>query len=375
MKLACIIPTLNGGGAERVMAKLCSELSRRDHDVTLITLDDGQQDRHQTEPSVQRLYLDVMGDPSSQSAFQRSFLSKGLRAMSRISKIRQAIRKMHPDLILSFCDQMNVMTLIAASRLEIPTIVCERSDPRHQALPSPWEWLRGATYPKAIKVITLTEEVGDYLAQRCNADVAVIASAIDPPELDSQRELAQRACTILAMGRLEKEKGFERLIECFSESAHKNPDWKLCIVGEGSRREALEERVRTLGLKGRVELPGWVVDPWNHHSNATFFVLPSHYEGFPSVLMEAMSRGIPALTVDCDSGPRAIVRTSSTHSGKRTAYLIPNDHDALREGVGKMIEDTTFRESVGLNAKCVTECYNWTTMVDQYEEIIRLACG
>ena len=116
------------------MAKLCSELSRRDHDVTLITLDDGQQDRHQTEPSVQRLYLDVMGDPSSQSAFQRSFLSKGLRAMSRISKIRQAIRKMHPDLILSFCDQMNVMTLIAASRLEIPTIVCERSDPRHQAL-------------------------------------------------------------------------------------------------------------------------------------------------------------------------------------------------------------------------------------------------
>ena len=64
-------------------------------------------------------------------------------------------------------------------------------------------------------MITLTEEVGDYLAQRCNADVAVIASAIDPPELDSQRELAQRACTILAMGRLEKEKGFERLIECF----------------------------------------------------------------------------------------------------------------------------------------------------------------
>ena len=119
----------------------------------------------------------------------------------------------------------------------------------------------------------------------------------------------------LSNGKTREGKGFERLIECFSESAHKNPDWKLCIVGEGSRREALEERVRTLGLKGRVELPGWVVDPWNHHSNATFFVLPSHYEGFPSVLMEAMSRGIPALTVDCDSGPRAIVRTSSTHSG------------------------------------------------------------
>ena len=175
------------------------------------------------KPSVQRLYLDVMGDPSSQSAFQRSFLSKGLRAMSRISKIRQAIRKMHPDLILSFCDQMNVMTLIAASRLRSPPLFVSEGDPASGAYPHPGSGFEGATYPKAIKVITLTEEVGDYLAQRCNADVAVIASAIDPPESDSQRELAQRACTILAREDSRRKKDLNDSLSAFRNQLIKIP--------------------------------------------------------------------------------------------------------------------------------------------------------
>lgn len=373
LKIVCIIPSLNGGGAERVLSQLASMLAEREHDVTLITLDDGKHDRHLIAEQVRRLNLDVMTRSTrNKKAYAFSRLAQSIR---RLSRLRSAIREIGPDVILSFCDQMNVMTLIAASRTGIPVVAGERSDPRHQSLSQPWEWLRGSTYPNAYRVVALTHEVAEYLQEEYGANTTTIASAIASPPNPSPRDIASKSRKILAMGRLEHEKGFDRLIEAFGKMSDKHPDWTLSILGDGSQREALERQISELHLTARVTLHGWLQDPWKEHLDSCFFVLPSRYEGFPSALLEAMCRGIPALTVDCDSGPRAITQRMQDQTGYPGAMITADDSRGLVSGIEEMMANPTAREEFGRRGAAVTDYFGWDHMVSEYESLLREAAS
>ena len=373
LKLVCIIPSLNGGGAERVLSQLASMLAKREHDVTLITLDDGKHDRHLIAEQVRRLNLDVM-TRSTRNQKANAFVRLA-QSIKRLSRLRSAFREIGPDVILSFCDQMNVMTLIAASRTGIPVVACERSDPRHQSLSQPWEWLRGSTYPNAFRVVALTQEVAEHLQEEYRANTTTIASAIASPPNPSPRDIASQSRKILAMGRLEHEKGFDRLIEAFGKMADKHPDWMLSILGDGSQREALERQISELHLTARVTLHGWLQDPWKQHLDSCFFVLPSRYEGFPSALLEAMCRGIPALTVDCDSGPRAITHRMEDQTGHPGAMITANDSSGLVSGLEEMISNPAAREEFGRRGVAVTDHFGWEHMVSQFESLLREAAS
>nr|WP_271977998.1 glycosyltransferase [Rubripirellula sp.] len=367
LKLVCIIPTLEGGGAERVMAALCSQLTQREHQVTLITLDGGGNERHQVDPSVKRIWLGVMGQQSGRFGRLTGF-------WRRILTLRKAIKDEQPDVVLAFCDQMNITSLIATTRLGIAVVISERSDPRQQKLPRIWENLRRLTYRKAAKVIVLSEPIAEYLATTCHAKVVVIPSAIDTPDAMSDRALAVNNQQIIAMGRLEWEKGFDRLIDAFTEVADSHPDWTLKILGEGSQRPQLEKQISKADLANRISMPGWRQTPWKELNSATFFVLPSRYEGFPSALMETMARGIPSLAVDCDSGPREIIHTVSAGSPDDcAALLVGNDLPNLKYGLKKMINDASEREQIGILGKSIVNHYSWSTMTDAYERELNLA--
>jgi GalNAc-alpha-(1->4)-GalNAc-alpha-(1->3)-diNAcBac-PP-undecaprenol alpha-1,4-N-acetyl-D-galactosaminyltransferase len=134
MKISFVIHSLDGGGAERVMAGLASRLQRRGHACTLITLDDGQNDRHDVDANVTRMTLDLM----KPSVHKWQAVTNNFK---RIRRLRQAIRDSQPDVVLSFCDVMNVLTLIATRGLAIPVVISERSDPAKQVIPWPWSSL------------------------------------------------------------------------------------------------------------------------------------------------------------------------------------------------------------------------------------------
>ena len=352
------------------MARLCSELSERNHQVTLITLDNGSQDRHFVLPSVQRIRLDVLGQSKESNLRPLRGLRRVLGALRRIAQMRRTFKSISPDVILSFCDQMNVMTLIAATRTTIQVIICERSDPRHQRLPKFWERLRSATYPKASKVVALTDEVANHLRQYYRADALVIPSAIDVPNSHSSRDIATHHKTMIAIGRLEEEKGFERLIQAFAKIASQQSEWTLHIIGDGSMRNPLGFLIKQLKLEQRVLMTGWVAQPWEQYSNSTLFILPSLYEGFPSVLMEAMARGVPSISVDCDSGPRAIIDRVSQEGKSPPALLVSNDQAGLAAGMQKLMTDAKLREAIGQAGKEVAKQFGWTEMVNQYETLL-----
>jgi GalNAc-alpha-(1->4)-GalNAc-alpha-(1->3)-diNAcBac-PP-undecaprenol alpha-1,4-N-acetyl-D-galactosaminyltransferase len=112
---------------------------------------------------------------------------------------------------------------------------------------------------------------------------------------------------IVGMGRLEPEKGFDRLIRAFHRVEKDCPGWKLIIVGEGSLRAELTQLIASLGLTGRIELPGRVNSPCTLFRRCDLFCLSSESEGFGLVLVEAMSAGLAVISFDCDFGPREII--------------------------------------------------------------------
>ncbi|TGV62805.1 glycosyltransferase, partial [Mesorhizobium sp. M2D.F.Ca.ET.160.01.1.1] len=107
----------------------------------------------------------------------------------------------------------------------------------------------------------------------------------------------------VAVGRLEKQKGFDLLLEAFSRVARQLPMVTLVIFGEGPERAALEQQARGLGIADRVRMPGVTNSPVGWLSVGDIFVLSSRFEGFPNVLLEALMAGMATVAFDCPWGP------------------------------------------------------------------------
>lgn len=358
MKITCIIHSLNGGGAERVMAGLASRLQSRGHGVTLLTLDKGVNDKHETATEVKRVFLDVMRDSASKlAALSNNF--------QRIGSLRKAIRDSHPDVVLSFCDATNVLTLLATFGLSFPVIVSERSDPEKQIMSWPWGTLRPRLYHRAAGVIVLTDTAAASVTSWCKGPPIVIPSAVQCLTQGRQaKPIVQDKKMLLGVGRLEHEKGFDRLVSAFGSIASQFPSWHLKIVGEGKARTQLEQQVCSLGLSDRITLPGWIrpIDPVYHA--ADLFVLPSRYEGFPSALLEAMAAGVASIAVDCESGPRAILRNEVD------GLLISNNEQAMQEAMRRCMADEPLRARLAKEASHITTRFGWDAMVDAYERVL-----
>ncbi|MEL6105342.1 MAG: glycosyltransferase family 4 protein [Planctomycetota bacterium] len=357
LSIACLIHSLNGGGAERVMAGLVSRLAGRGHRVTLITFSHPDTDRYPVDESVERVTLGLTDAPASP-------LFRLAGVFRRHAAIRNAVQSVTPQVLLSFCDRNNIDVLSALRKGSLPVIVCERSDPAKLSLGWIRNRIRRQAYPRAAAVVALTESAARHLSEFCN-NVQVIPSAVDTPPISSARDSAAENKLIVGVGRLEYEKGFDRLIEAFAAATLHHPSWRLALYGEGSQRADLQQQIAELGLHGRVEMHGWVRPLWESLAQATIFCLPSRYEGFPSALLEAMAVGVPSISVDCESGPRAIVRTGEN------GLLVDPSIEGLSEGIRRWIEDPNERERIGLVGSGVIEEFGWERMVDAYETLVR----
>lgn len=356
LSITCFIHSLAGGGAERVMAGLSSQLHLRGHRVTLVTFDDGSTDRHHIDEGVGRVALNLNSNA-------RGPIGKLRQIRRRHRAITNAISDLSPDVVISFCDRTNIDVLLASGRTSPPVIVSERSDPARQSLGPFWNAVRKRVYPHAAAVVALTEPSATFL-RPFSRHVAVISSAINPPTVMSQRGPACDRKLIVGAGRLEHEKGFDRLLESFAHSTSDQRSWRLVIYGEGSLRDSLVQQANTLGIAERVEMPGWVRPLSDSLSQATLFCLPSRYEGFPSVLLEAMSMGVPSISVDCESGPRVII----DHG--RNGLLVEPSVEGLGEGIKRLIDHPAEREKLGQAGTGIVQQFSWDEMVSCYESLL-----
>ena len=356
MTIACVIHSLDGGGAERVMAGLSSRLALRGHRVHLITYDDAANDRHRVDESVLR-------HPLAIQSRAKGLVGKTVQIRERLNVLRRAIKQCQPDVVLSFCDRTNLDVLLALGKKPLPIVVSERSDPSQQSLGVIWSRARKILYQRATNVIALTEHAADYLRSFSKA-VTVIPSAVAEPTCFSDRAVACRENLIIGVGRFEEEKGFDLLIDSFSKLLSKHSSWRLALFGKGRLLEALQSQSHALGISDRVAFPGWKQPLDIEIQNATIFCLPSRYEGFPSALLEAMSMGIPSISVNCESGPGAII------AHEENGLLVERNVDALTNGIRRLIEHAELRERLGDAGREVVQRFGWDSMTDHYERVL-----
>lgn len=382
MKITLVIASLNGGGAERVASGMANYWAERGREISLLTMcgsclsscfdlhpkvarhDLGIKPYGRSMPDQKWLNL-LLGIHNRYSQAQLSAL---IPDFNRILALREAIVNLSPHAVISFMDITNIRTLLATQGLGLPVIISEHCDPYHNNLGEGWEGLRRICYPQAKCLTVLTREAAPYFSGIMDGRVSVMpnpitkAARLATGETETGRKTGR---TLLAMGRLAYEKGFDLLLEAFAFIAQRQPGWRLQIWGEGELRPQLEHLVSTLGLTGRVQFGGFTKTPFEVMRQADLFVVPSRCEGFSNVLAEAMACGLPVVSFDCPSGPRHIVR-----DGIDGVLVSPQDVPALAATLERLMVDENERRRLAANAPKAVERFGIEKVMSAWEQLL-----
>jgi GalNAc-alpha-(1->4)-GalNAc-alpha-(1->3)-diNAcBac-PP-undecaprenol alpha-1,4-N-acetyl-D-galactosaminyltransferase len=362
MRLTFVISALGAGGAERVMATIANYWAEHGWHVTLLTLDDGR------EPPFYHLHDAIHLRPLAIAGGSPNPLRRVRLSLKRILALRRALAASDPDLVISFIDRINILTLLASRGLRVPVIVSEHIDPAQRPLGRGWKITQKWLYRYGSSVVLLTESALPYFPRRVRQRARVIPNPVvvhrNGRVCENCDELPM-ARTLLAMGRLDEQKGFDMLLQAFASVALHHPAWSLVIWGDGPQRPFLEARRDALGLRERVSFPGLTKQPFEHMARAHLFVLSSRYEGFPMVLCEAMACGLPVVSFDCPSGPRDIVR-----DGVDGLLVPPNDVLALAAALDRLMSDENARHRLAQRAPEVLERFGLERVMGMWEETI-----
>nr|WP_274709286.1 glycosyltransferase [Nitratireductor luteus] len=172
---------------------------------------------------------------------------------------------------------------------------------------------------------------------------------------------------VVAAGRLDKQKGFDLLLEAFRLVADDFAATTLTIFGEGPERESLERRARDLGLCGRVSMPGVTPSPAGWISMGDIFVLSSRFEGFPNVLLEALAGGMPTIAFDCPWGPSDILKNEA-------GMLVPRgDIAQLGNAIRWLVADAALRRKLAIAGPAVAARYSTANVLAQWDAVITRA--
>ena len=344
MRIAFVIPNLGAGGAERVASLLCNEWAAQGHAVTAITFDAaGAGGFYRLDESVALRQIDAV----NRRANPVWRVATNLRRRSRLSAI---LRALAPEVIVAFTTEANVVTLWAGAGLGVPVVVSERNQPDRPGLGPLRRAARRLTYPRAAAIVVQTDAIAAWGRGHFRVPVHVLPNPVRREAQPHRGAVQEGEKRLVAVGRLVRQKGFDRLIASFARLASKHLDWKLIIYGEGGERGALEAEIRRLSLGDRIAMPGVQTAMDRVFAETTLFVLPSRFEGYPNVLLEALAAGCPVVATNCPGATAEIL-----DEGRFGLLVTADDEDALSFGLDRMMSDEALRARYAATARQAVE--------------------
>ncbi len=354
--IVLVIGGMDCGGAQRVLADMANYLCAQGWRVTLATWSGpGVRDFYALSPRICRVWLD--SEPS------RLPLPGRARALlASVHRLRALLRNAQPQVVLSFIDVSNILTILAAIGLTVRVVVAERTHPGvNRTISGFWRLLRRAVYSFADGVVAQTQDAASWIERSCRVPVRVIPNPLRPlPPAQSQRETL-----IIGVGRLTPEKGFDLLLRAFARVQERFPQWRVCIIGEGPEREPLQRLAGDLQLGDRVQLLGQVADVESWMARAGLMLHPSRREGFPNSVLEAMAMGAAVVCADCRSGPAELITDGVN------GRLVPvDDLEALVRTMSDLMADATRRSQLGAQAVQVRSRFDQAAIMQRWESYL-----
>jgi glycosyltransferase involved in cell wall biosynthesis len=330
--IALFVPSVRGGGAERVVLNLAQGMGERGLPVHLVLTVTQGAFQNQLPTAVRVVDL------------------RGGRMLRTVGPLAAYLRKERPRVLVSSMSHANLVALLAAKLAGqgTPVIVTEHNTMSRSAGESPlarrlWPVLLRGFYPWAASVVAVSRGAADDFARTSGFPrerVEVVYNPVITPEFTARARQAVdhpwfgpgEPPVILAVGRLTAQKDFPTLLRAFAR-LRRRCRVRLLILGEGEDRPVLEGLATELGVADDVAFPGFRENAMAYMAASALFVLASAWEGLPTVLIEALAAGTRVVSTDCPSGPREILQ-----DGRLGALVPVGDAAALADAMNDALE-------------------------------------
>lgn len=365
-------------GTERVVADKINYLARKGYNITLITYEQGKHplayDLHQ---SIQHIDLDTrFFTLYSHSLLLRYFYYIILKKSFR-KKLSEIIHQQKPDYIITTTYSLKVLEDIikvkGCAKIIMESHISHDSIIRHydfklnninRYIFQIYDYKNQQTIKKIDIFITLTEKDASQW-KKLGIKVNVIPNPVTdyPDSIDTNKPCHHR---IISVGRLNHQKGFDKLIKAFSLISDKHPKWKIDIFGQGELESELNNLIINNNLQGRIKIHNPTKNIYKEYLRSDFYVLSSKFEGFGLVLVEAMSCGIPVISFDCAHGPNEII--TDGYDG----FLVENGNiNILAKKMDWLIEHRSERQKMGAQARISAKKYDIQQIMNTWEELFK----
>ena len=346
----------HSGGTERVTTIIANELAKENQQVHILSLSGTGSPFFEQHRNIINSSLFT-----TNVSMRRHFLSV-------IAKIRKYLTEHQIDTLVVVDSISCVFTVPACLGLKINHICWEHFNFKVNLGTRLRDLGRWMAAKWCTKIVTLTERDKSFWIEKypkINNKIFVIANPSPFENLDHQPTLESR--TVLAVGRLDYIKGFDLLLEAWALICKEVDErWMLNIVGGGQEDANLKQLAQNLAIEARVIFSGQQKDVDSFYKKASIYCLTSRNEGFPMVLLEAQSYGLPIVAFDCDTGPAELIEHDVNGFLVKSLSIVK-----LSEALASMININSNKYSeLILNSQKTTERFKADFIVKSWEKLL-----
>lgn len=363
----CISAMFKSGGIERVIANKVNYLVNYGYEACIITTDQaGRPDFFPIDERVERVDLGLNYDQFDElSPWKRYWKTYQLRSQHK-ARLEAELKRLHADITVSVWRQEAsfLPDLKDGSRkileLHSAKATAELMHPAESKLRRFIGRLRVVQQERVAarydRFVILTHEEKPLWKGFSNLRVIPNALPFSP-----QKRADVSAKHLIAVGRMEYQKNFPELLQIWSRVVPDFPEWQLHLYGSGWMLDFLKRQAKELGVASQVSFEGAVSDMETAYASSSVYLMTSHYEGLPMVLLEAQSVGLPAVSYMCPSGPRDIIT-----DGKDGFLVGQYDQVAFAERLRTLMQDEELRRSMGQAAEVASHRYDLDVIMPQW---------
>mgnify|MGYP000894975165 CR=1 FL=1 len=352
MKVMFIIDFLGYGGASKMLTEIANNLSLKGFDVKVY----GYASNSHHYNFVAGVEY-IQGSPLHSNYYLRHFL--------KVPQVIKMIRKIKPNVIISFMPNPNVLSIIGTRFTNIPVIISERGDPSifKGIIPK----IKYFFYNFADVLVCQTEGAKSFFNNRIKRKSIIIPNSVTIQKTQIT-PIEQRRKEIAFVGRFQlSQKRQDLMVLAFKEVVKKHPEYKLVFYGDGDDIEIVKNLVRNEGLSNSVIFAGKVDNVIDIIKDAGIFVLTSDYEGIPNALIEAMCLGLPVVSTDCSPGGARLLIENNING-----IIVPRGNvQSIANAVNFLIENPSEAQKMGANAQNIIERFSPEKICSLWEKVIK----